>query len=50
MKNILHNIARKLLKLTCPHKNKTVVFEDYPDRCTHYKCEDCNSDVFEGWD
>lgn len=37
-------------KLLCKHKSKKVVFEDYPERCTKYYCEDCKTFFYEGWD
>lgn len=46
----LTKLGCKLIKSNCRHEEKKVVFEDYPDRCTHYWCEDCRSDIYEGWD
>lgn len=46
----LTKLGWKLIKSNCQHEEKEVVFEDHPDRCTHYWCEDCRSDIYEGWD
>jgi len=46
----LTKLGWKLIKENCTHEEKQTVFEDYPDRCTHYWCEDCRSDIYEGWD
>lgn len=46
----LSKLGWKLVKKTCRHEEKQTVFIDYADRCTHYWCEDCRSDIYEGWD
>ena len=46
----LTKLGWKLIKANCTHEEKQTVFEDYPDRYTHYWCEDCPSDIYEGWD
>jgi hypothetical protein len=47
---ILFKIGWKIVKKTCLHEHKRITFEDYPDRCTHYWCNDCNSIIYKSMD
>lgn len=58
-KNIqIHNIIRMLfskigwylIRKTCKHEEKEIVFEDHSDRYTQYRCNECKSDIYIGWD
>ena len=36
-----------LVRNTCHHEDKELTFEDYPDRCYHYWCDECKQKIYE---
>ena len=47
MRNWISRLCWMLVRKTCRHEQKEVTFEDYPDRCVHYWCDDCKQKLYE---
>jgi hypothetical protein len=47
MRNWISRLGWRLVRKTCRHEQKEVTFEDYPDRCVHYWCDDCKQKLYE---
>lgn len=47
VKRFFHNIAWKMVQITCEHKHKYDKWENYNDRYTEYRCPTCNLTIYE---